>query len=1380
MHFRRRFWFKNRIVGVEVYRMTSHTRLLLTVLTVAVFCSVAVLVPLAHAQQTLGGLTGTVTDISGASVPATTVTIVSDQTKLTRTAETNETGVYSFVDLPIGSYTVTFTHAGFLTTNVPSVQVQANRTVTINAAMKIGEVTQTVTVVETPLVNAVDTTNGYVMDKTEIDEIPLPTGSFTGLAIHSVGVNAELPGGSGANAGMGNAPVWANGQRDTSNTFLLNGVDAASLFNGKTTSGVLSARVVNNTGLANPLELSALPEQSSGSVYLAIGESLPSPAPESITEVRVNTSMYDAQQGSTSGAHIDLSTASGTNNIHGSLYGHRSFGGLDADPFFYNADPNIPPNEKNPILHRSTLGGTVGFPIKKNKVFLFLSYQHMHAADQEIGISRAIVPTSLTKDRSPTGLADAANAVASSGDNCILPEIGTQQNIMTLCNGSVQPSNQINPIAFTLLNYPAAAPCAYLIPCANQNSVTANPGLYSSNPAVQSALQEAFPEDVEIPGQALFKADQGVADLDYNMNSAHSFFVKYYYQNDPTTAPYAYSMYPGFAQHLAAGSQVISLSHTQIVKSNLSITETFGFVRERAYSSISQPFTPSQFANECTKLTGASLADCTINTFGSNTFPGLSVVYAAPAPGPLSYADSMELGATAQYQGADTGVFQNRFNPSANAIWTLGKHTVTFGGSFAYTQLNTIDNRNTFGTIAAFDFADLVGGTLTPNYFYNVTSLPVGNLSRYWRSNESGEYIQDKFLFRPNLSITAGLRWDWDGGLSEKYGNLLNFDPSLYNYNPTTDTVVNNGLIVAGNNKEAGTPGVSNTTLTGRQWGFAPRIGVAWSPKRFNDKIVVRAGWGMYYDRGELFTYLSPAFTYNIDTGGAFGVNETQPFAVIQTCGQTVACAANGGVPTLENPWGSMADLATATTLASGNPAKIQLPNATALINGATPFYLADYARNNKLPYTMNATVDVQWQPRNDLAIDIGYVNALGRHEVIPIPFNQSRIATPTNPLCGPTPTCTAANAMWPQSYTYGYTVQSANCPDYSQFANNCPINLPNGQPMLSLLNEGGNGDLRSPYIGFADESESYVAEGVSNYNALQAHIEKRLSHGLSLGASYTFSRSMDEQSALGLFYNGDNPFNLKSAYGLSDFDRPNVINIDYHYQLPTFVAGHSFKSQIVDGWAVQGVVIVQNGQPYSIIDYSGAVGSIYYSLYNGITNPIVPLAPGCTPQNAVTGANGVTPGVPALNPACFSVQTLAPGALNGAIPPGDTFEDNFTTGQRNIFRQPWQKRADISIVKMTKLTERLNLRYSFDVYNLTNTPSFDIPIDNVSQNESFIQYPYEGEPGAPGAALCKADNNTAGPFATENLYNCPSGVGQVTKTIGSSRQVQMSLGLTF
>ena len=80
--------------------------------------------------------------------------------------------------------------------------------------------------------------------------------------------------------------------------------------------------------------------------------------------------------------------------------------------------------------------------------------------------------------------------------------------------------------------------------------------------------------------------------------------------------------------------------------------------------------------------------------------------------------------------------------------------------------------------------------------------------------------------------------------MTEKNGNLLNFDPSLYSYDPSTDTLNSNGLIIAGNNSKFGTKGVSNTTLTGRQWGFAPRLGVAWSPKMFNSKLVVRAGLG--------------------------------------------------------------------------------------------------------------------------------------------------------------------------------------------------------------------------------------------------------------------------------------------------------------------------------------------------------------------------------------------------------------------------------------------------------------------------------------------------------------------------------------------------------
>src|SRR5271169_3157435 len=365
------------------------------------YCFLTLLLPLdAYPQQTLGGITGTVTDASGGALTDSQVTLVADGTKLTRTQKTNSVGSYDFVNLPIGSYTLTFTHDGFDTLRIPSIVVQADRTATVNATLKVGQVGITVTVEAAPLLNAVDTTNGYILEKDQIESIPLPTGSFTGLAILSPGVNAELSGGTGVNQGLGNQPIWANGQRDTSNTFMMNGVDASNLFNGKSTSSVASARIVNNTGVSGASSTTAQVIQSTASPYLAIGQALPTPAPETVQEFRVNTSMYDAQQGSTSGAHIDLSTSSGTNIIHGSAYGHRGTDALNAAPYFYKQDPNIPNNEKVPQLHRYTAGGTLGGPLIKDKLFGFVSYQHIHVSDLEIGTSRTAVPFGLTDDRS--------------------------------------------------------------------------------------------------------------------------------------------------------------------------------------------------------------------------------------------------------------------------------------------------------------------------------------------------------------------------------------------------------------------------------------------------------------------------------------------------------------------------------------------------------------------------------------------------------------------------------------------------------------------------------------------------------------------------------------------------------------------------------------------------------------------------------------------------------------------------------------------------------------------------------------------------------------------------------------------------------------------
>jgi len=1318
-----------------IYRLLSA---LVMVLLIAVAAS---------AQQTTGGITGLVTDAQGGILPGSKVDALGDETGLKRSQVAGSNGYYDFVNLPIGHYTLTVTHDGFQTEVLPSVAVQADRTATVNVGLTVGAISTSVTVTATPLMNAVDTTNGYILDKAQIESIPLPTGSFTGVAILSPGVNSELPGGSGALSGLGNAPIWANGQRDTSNSFSLNGVDGSSLFNGKSTSQVGSARVINSTGASTSTGGAGV-IQTTSSIYLSIGNAIPSPAPETIEEVRVNASMYDAQQGSTSGAHIDLSTSTGTNDFHGSLYAHRGTNWINAAPFFFKQDADVPLALKNPELHRYIAGGTVGGPIVKNKLFGYAAYQHLHVSDQEIGDSFLDVPVGLSdSNRTPSGLANGPLATSFGGEGIT--------------------ASMIDKTVLQLFNSPAVAgePGKWLIP----------------NDTSSASLGGAQQFDAFVPGTGRFKADMGVADLDYNASAKDTLALKYYFQHDPTLAPYAFSSVPGFTQHLDSGAQVFSIINTFLVKSNLSTTQTLGFVREKTYGDNEQPFGPSN-------IPGGIYGTGSINEFGSKYFPGVSIVNVLGDTGDEAGVSTgiLNIGPNAEGQSSNTGAFQNRWQPSADAVWTLGRHTVTFGVTYSNTQLNTIDKRTGTGTVATDDFSAFAQGLVTPGSsstgFY-VSSFLQGNASRYYRSNQVGSYVQDKFQVTPTLSLTAGVRYDWDGGLTEKYGRLFNFDPALYNYSTSSDTIMNSGLIIAGNNAN-GTSGVSATTLTGRQWGIAPRLGAAWQPEIFHSKVVVRSGFGVYYDRGELFSYFSPGYAIGTVTGGPFGVNQQLPFVNASSCPTATLTFYNGYIPTcggtnsegnLENPYG------TSLLAPPSNPKATDLnnylPNACSIsnqglsgvpntcpvtaatpngviVNNGQPVSLGVYDRANKLPYTYNYTLDVQWQPRNDLAIEIGYVGNIGRHQVIPVPFNQPNIVTATNPAL--------AGTKYQQIYSYGYQIIN---PNYS------PINLPNGQPYL-LNYEGGNVDLRVPYIGYAAESIDYKAAGVDAYNALNVHIDKRMSHGVQVGMSYTYSHALDEQSGLGLFYNGNNPLNLRDGYASADFDRTHVLNFSYVFRVPDFAGKNTLEGDFVNGWSLVGLTVLQSGQPYSIIDYSGAIGSIYYSTANGITNPIVPLANGCTAKSALTGKSGAF-GDTALKANCFTLPIISPGT-NG-VPANDPYESGFTTGQRNIFRQAFQKRADASLVKMTNFTERYALKYTFDIYNLTNTSSFDVPGNEVSQNQYYNNIPFVGTPVLPGTCSASGQGTVSG-----SLYNCPFDLGVVTHTIGSARQIQMSLGLTF
>ena len=171
------------------------------------------------------------------------------------------------------------------------------------------------------------------------------------------------------------------------------------------------------------------------------------------------------------------------------------------------------------------------------------------------------------------------------------------------------------------------------------------------------------------------------------------------------------------------------------------------------------------------------------------------------------------------------------------------------------------------------------------------------------------------------------------------------------------------------------------------QWGFAPRIGIAWSPR---PKLTVRAGYGIYYDRGELFSYFSPSAGSGYN--GPFGVTLAPPFVEpirAKGCDLSAPFGTVGAPAPQAIPLVSLAYCPT-----SPKPLVIRDAGRRAIYFG--PFLFGGYDINNKLPYTQNWTLDLQYQPSNNWLFEVAYVGNHGAHEVLPIPFNQPLIATPS------------------------------------------------------------------------------------------------------------------------------------------------------------------------------------------------------------------------------------------------------------------------------------------------------------------------------------------------------------------------------------------------
>jgi hypothetical protein len=1223
------------------------------------------------AQQLTGGISGTLTDASAAVVPEATVTVVNTGTNLKVTVTTAPDGSYQIPALPVGTYTVSFTKTAFKTEFHSSILVEANRTTTVDGKLEVGGVTTTVQVTATPLLNKTDTATAYTLSEQAITDSPLGTGSFTQLAILAPGVSADFLNTSGTNAGLGNQAIWANGQRSTSNSFSVNGLNANNLFNGGSTSQVASNRFTANTGGFIASNTGSAEYQTNTSVYNTVGQGMPTPAPETLQELRVTTAMYDASEGGKSGAQIAAVTRSGTNSYHGELYDHFQNDAMNAASFFRNASPLVSNHDKVPKLRYNRFGATFGGPILKDRLFFFGAYTGIRDSDGLSGTKTVNVPLHLTDDRSAAALV----------------------NVASVDFSKTITASQIDPAALNLLNFKIGS--RYLIPSAQiTDATTAN----------------ALGYDVFFQSPSTFSVNQYVGNVDYNFGSRDRLSGKYFYQYNPTASAFADSGTLGFPSTMHDGAQTFALSNTTILSPRLTSMQKVGYVRSAVYKFIGQPTSP---------------LDLGINIFNSSVFPSISITNAF-GPTNKSYTIGSSFG------NSNAGMFQNQYTYSTNVNWIQGRHTIQAGINWDHSQLNIINRMNQAANINFQTFTDLLAGNVQTS-----SKDIIGASNRYLRAEIVGAFVTDNIRLMSNLNLNLGLRYDYNGPFTEKYGKLTSFHPDAYQYDSVNDVILSTGLVVAGNNPTLGTKGVSDSTLTGRQWGFGPRIGIVWSPSKLKN-VVVRTGFGMFYDRGEYFTALSPGSGPN-GTGGPFGITLAQPFT------QSVSATSSG---TLSNPF-----------LNAPIPAPVTnqslfvglLPNAAQIRNcpnpvcgaGATTYVFGGYDPANKLPYTENWSFDLQWQPFNTVQMTLGYTGSHSVHQMMQIPFNQAGIATATHQING-------------ETTSYGFNVPGVTTETLKTFGS-------------------GNVSLRVPYLGYDSNSVFYKAEGVANYNALQFSIRKRLSHGVQVVGSYTWSHTLDEQSGMGLFFNGNDPLNPRSSYGTSTYDRPHVASVQYFYQVPKWVSSdRSVLGQAANGWGLSGIVVFQSGFPFNIYDFSGAVAGEVYGRFVNVVDPVLPLKQNVTAKQAqLQGTTGIDVSKPYLDPAAFYVPVIQPG--NNGVPACvtaangtqscDTFETSFGSTGRNTFRAPFQNRFDLSAQKRFQLTEKVSLKYQADLLNVFNHPVFDAPSAGGTTPTQASFYSVTGSGASPVVPTFK------GPA---------SSFGMINRTIGSPRFIQMSLHVIF
>jgi hypothetical protein len=662
---------------------------------------------------------------------------------------------------------------------------------------------------------------------------------------------------------------------------------------------------------------------------------------------------------------------------------------------------------------------------------------------------------------------------------------------------------------------------------------------------------------------------------------------------------------------------------------------------------------------------------------------------------------------------------QNNFNFIETLGWVKGKHSWRFGGEFTPVSLNkkfpqVFNGQLYFGdstTSPVTDFGNFLQGA--PEFSFGGG----GVYNHNYRQKNSAVFAQDDWKATPNVTLNFGLRTEFFGAWSDDACHIGNMESDLTKTGqyPFVYPKCVDKSGVAGLTGTAAGSTFKNSVSTG----IGPRVGFAWDILGHHN-TTLRGGYGIFYVREDVGAVDQLSFQAPFIPIVFFG--QTPGFTMSDFFTGTPATNSNA-VPAagqLSGAW--LPCLARLTSFApSNNP---NIPDSTYActpgqtgVNSTQNLFVLEVPRHFVVPNTQQWNLTLQRDLGRKWVLEVGYVGTKGTHLRETRDAIQSADATPANPFTVTT--------------TSGATYQITN-------------------------NTFSNAIARTPAPGLNGYSgyQIFANDAYSIYHSLQATVSRRWEYGY-IQAAYTFSKNIDATSTGNTANNTafDDESTINASRGLSDFNRPQVLKISYVYDLPFFIHTSGFRHAALDGWAVSGVTSFQSSLPFSVLDSNGG-----NAFLGAGTSPVgASLSPDATIAEGMSHGSVTERLAGWLNPAAFAAAPYLyyPGVKPGNCPDatGDTCTTGFGNLGRNIYRGPFQQNWDFSLIKHFKLTERQDLRFAADFFNLWNHPNFGTPL--VTDYEQYLAW-------------------AAGPQTSQDPF------GQIVSTTGTPRLIQFSLRWAF